>query len=132
MPKPSKLALTPLPFSDERSGQRLARLRRARGFTQVEPAGKTGLVQTLVSGYERGKLRLNADMILRFAAALDVSTGDLLQPAGGPKPAGKPSRRVPQRLERSGALPAHVQTTVIKSLDRMLQSVPTKRREIIR
>jgi len=42
------------------------------------PAGKTGLVQTLVSDYERGKLCLNADMILRFATALEVSTDELL------------------------------------------------------
>lgn len=130
MPKPSKLALTPLPHSDETPGQRLARIRRERGFTQVELAERTGLVQTLVSDYERGKLRLNADMILRFATALDVSTDDLLQPASGLKPARKTSRRVLQRLERIEALPMHVQTTVLKSLDLMLKSVaPAKRQE---
>ena len=109
-------------------GQRLARLRRERGFIQVELAERTGLVQTLVSDYERGKLRLNADMILRFTTALDVSTDDLLQPASGLKPARKTSRRVLQRLERIEALPMHVQTTVLKSLDLMLKSVaPAKR-----
>jgi len=123
MPKPSKLVLTPLPLSDETPGQRLARLRRERGFTQVELAGKSGLVQTLVSDYERSQLSLTA---------LYVSTDDLLQPASGPKPARKPSRRVLQRLERIEALPAHVQTTVLKSLDLMLQSVSMKRRETIR
>lgn len=133
MPKPSRLALAPLPPSDETPGQRLARIRRERGFTQVEIAEKTGLVQTLVSDYERGKLRLNADMILRFATALDVSTDDLLQPASGPKPARKPSRRVLQRLERIEALPVHVQTTVLRSLDLMLKSVaPPKRQESTR
>jgi transcriptional regulator with XRE-family HTH domain len=133
MPKPSKLALAPLPPSDETPGQRLARLRRERGFTQNELADRTGLVQTLVSDYERGKLRLNADMILRFAAALDVSTDDLLQPAIGAKPQRKPSRRVLQRLERIEALPSHLQTTVLKSLDLMLKSVsPSKRQESVR
>lgn len=132
MPKPSKLALTPLPPSDETPGQRLARLHRERGFTQVELAERTGLVQTLVSDYERGKLRLNAGMILRFAAALEVSTDDLLQPVSGPKPARKTSRRVLQRLERIEALPAHVQTTVLKSLDLMLKSVAPKRQEAAR
>lgn len=133
MPKPSKLALTPLPHSDETPGQRLARLRRERGFTQVELAERTGLVQTLVSDYERGKLRLNADMILRFATALAISTDDLLQPATGTPPPRKPSRRVLQRLERIEALPAHVQTTVLKSLDLMLKSVtPAKRQEATR
>lgn len=110
MPKPSKLALAPLPASDETPGQRLARLRR-----------------------ERGKLRRNADMILRFSTALDVSTDDLLQPSSGPKPARKTSRRVLQRLERIEALPAHVQTTVLKSLDLILKSVaPAKRQQVTR
>jgi hypothetical protein len=69
-------------------------------------------------------------MILRFASALDVSTDDLLQPSSGPKPARKPSRRVLQRLERIEALPAHMQTTVLRSLDLMLKSVaPPKRQE---
>ncbi|HBY59836.1 MAG TPA: hypothetical protein DEH78_08420 [Solibacterales bacterium] len=132
MPKPSKLALAPLPPSNETPGQRLARLRRERGFTQVELAERTGLVQTLVSDYERGKLRLNADMILRFATALEISTDDLLQPATGAPPPRKPSRRVLQRLERIEALPAHVQTTVLKSLDLMLKSVTPKRQEATR
>lgn len=110
MPKPSKLALAPLPASDETPGQRLARLRR-----------------------ERGKLRRNADMILRFSTALDVSTDDLLQPSSGPKPARKTSRRVLQRLERIEALPAHVQTTVPKSLDLIVKSVaPAKRQQVTR
>ena len=133
MPKPSKLSLPPQPLSDETSGQRLARLRRERGFTQVELAERTGLVQTLVSDYERGKLRLNAEMIIRFATALEVSTGDLLQPSSGPKPARKTSRRVLQRLERIEALPMHVQSTVLKSLDLMLKNVaPAKRQEATR
>ena len=67
MPKASKLNLMPLPPSDETPGRRLARIRRERGFTQIELAEQTGLVQTLVSDYERGKLRLNTDMIFRFA-----------------------------------------------------------------
>ena len=129
MPKPSKLALSPLPNSEETSGHRLARIRRERGFTQVDLAEKTGLVQTLVSDYERCELRLNADMILRFTSALDVSTDDLPQPASGPKPARKTSRRVLQRLERIEALPMPVQTTV----DLMMKIVaPAKRQEAIR
>ena len=72
MPNLLEVELTPLPASDETPGQSLARLPGERGFTQVELVERTGLVQTLVSGYERGKLRLKADMILRFTTALDV------------------------------------------------------------
>lgn len=102
MPKASKRKPTHLPPS-ETPRQRLARPRCERGFTRVEPAEKTGLVQTLVSDSERGKLRLNADRILRFAAAREVSTDALLQPAG-PVESKKPSCKVVRRLEQVGAL----------------------------
>src|ERR1700722_18991540 len=120
MPKPSKLKLVPLPHSDESAGQRLGRIRRERGFTQIELAEKTGLVQTLVSDYERGKLRLNADMILRFATTLEVSTDDLLQPAG-PRDSKMPSRRVLRRLERIESLPPAQQTALLRTIDTFLE-----------
>ena len=121
MPKPSKLKLAPLPPSDESPGERLARIHRERGFTKNELAEKTGLVQTLVSDYERGKLRLNADMILRFARALEVSTDDLLQPSG-PKTARKPSRKVLRRLEQIEKLPTRQQTMLLRTIDTFLEN----------
>jgi len=125
MPRTSKLPLSPLPPSAETPGQRLARIRRERGFTQVELAQKTGLTQTLVSDYERGKLRLNAEMILRFANALEVSTDDLLQPSTG-KPARKPSRKVLRRLEQIEALPPSQQTTLLRTIDTFLEVAALK------
>lgn len=120
MPRASKLNLTPLPHSDETPGQRLARIRRERGFTQIELAEKTGLVQTLVSDYERGKLRLNADMILRLATALEVSTDDLLQPTG-PRDPKITSRKVLRRLERIEALQPAQQTVLLRTIDTFLE-----------
>jgi transcriptional regulator with XRE-family HTH domain len=64
MPEASRLSLAPLSLSDETPAERLARIRRQRGFTQSE-LGKTGLIQTLVSDYKRRKLRLKADMVVR-------------------------------------------------------------------
>jgi transcriptional regulator with XRE-family HTH domain len=125
MPRTSKLPLSPLPPSEETPGQRLARIRREGGFTQVELAQKTGLVQTLVSDYERGKLRLNAEMILRFAEALEVSTDDLLQPSTS-KPARKPSRKVLRRLEQIEALPPSQQTTLLRTIDTFLEVAALK------
>jgi transcriptional regulator with XRE-family HTH domain len=125
MPKASRLKLAPLPPSAETPGKRLARIRRERGFTQREMADKTGLIQTLVSDYERGKLRLNADMILRFATALEVSTDDLLQP-DGPKPSRKPSRKVLRRLELIEALPERQQMTLLRTIDTFLENAALK------
>src|ERR1017187_4403409 len=115
MPKASRLRLAPLPPSDESPGERLARIRKERGFTQKEMAEKTGLIQALVSDYERGKLRLNAETIIRFATALEVTTDDLLQPSG-PPPARKPSRKVLRRLEpiEEGACPSPTTRNTIR------------------
>lgn len=125
MPRASRLKLTPLAPGDETPGQRLARIRRERGFTQMELAEKTGMVQTLVSDYERGKLRLNADVILRFATALEVSTDALLQPAG-PVESKKPSRRVLRRLEQIEALPPAQQTALLRTIDTFLEGAAAR------
>ncbi len=127
MPKASRLQLTPLPATNESPGERLARIRRERGFTQKELAEKTGLIQTLVSDYERGKLRLNADMILRFALALEVSTDDLLRPSSTPAKR-KPSRKVLRRLELIEALPPTQQTALLRTIDAVLQGARVGRR----
>ena len=66
------------PSPSESFGVRLARLRKERGFTQVELAEKSGMIQALVSDYERDKLRPYADVVVRLALALDVSTDELL------------------------------------------------------
>jgi transcriptional regulator with XRE-family HTH domain len=110
---------------DQTPGERLAGIRRERGFTQRELADKTGLIQTLVSDYERGELRLNADMILCFATALEVSTNELLQP-GEPKTARKPSRKVLRRLEQIEALPERQQLTLLRTIDTFLENAALK------
>jgi transcriptional regulator with XRE-family HTH domain len=108
----------------ETMGQRLARLRKERGWTQVELAERTGIVQTVLSDYERGKLRLNADMIVRFASTLDITTDELLQPkAVQTVLRRKPSLRVLRRLERIESLPQHQQNTLLKTIDGFLKGV---------
>src|SRR5437016_4858102 len=64
--------------TDEPIGERLARLRRERGITQAELADALGLAQPNISDYERGILRLNADLILKLTGILKVSADELL------------------------------------------------------
>lgn len=125
MPRASRLNLPPIDWGKETPGQRVARIRKERGYTQVELAGMMGILQTLVTDYERGKLRLNADMILRFATALEVSTDDLLQPAG-PKATRKPSRKVLRRLELIETLPGRQQATLLRTIDTLLENAVLK------
>ena len=78
MPRVSRLKLPPLDPGGETLGERVARLRKERGYTQVELADKIGIIQTLVSAIENNVLKLSAEMAVRFALALGVSTDELL------------------------------------------------------
>jgi hypothetical protein len=82
----------------------------------------------LVSDYERDKLHLNAEMAVRFAIALEVSTDELLglhynNGKGKPKSDGrKPSRRVLRRLEKIESLPTHQQAVLPKTIDTFIKA----------
>ena len=124
MPKKSKLKLMPVNFDKESLGERLARIRKERGLTQKEIAERTGLIQALVSDYERGRLRLAADMIVRFAVALGISTDELLRPQAHQvqKPR-RISRKVLSRLEKIESLPPYKQRALLTTIDSFLQAV---------
>ena len=62
----------------ETNGQRLARIRKEKGYTQDQLAKKIGTIQAIISDYERDRTRLQADMALRLALVLNVSTDELL------------------------------------------------------
>jgi transcriptional regulator with XRE-family HTH domain len=122
MPRPSKLKLPPLDGSGaETIGRRLARIRKERGFTQIELAEKIGIIQSLVSSYENGVLQLKAEMALRFARALDVGVDELLDGRKAGKNGVKPSRKVLRRLELIESLPSHHQQHVLKTIDTLLK-----------
>ena len=55
---PRKNTDTPRGGESETVGQRLARLRKERGWTQVELAERIGIIQSLISDYERDRLPL--------------------------------------------------------------------------
>lgn len=122
MPQKSRLKLPPLDLGKETIGQRLARLRKERGYSQVELAKKIGLTQPLVTAYERDTRRLHAEMVIRFAKALEVSTDELL--LGKVTPAkstsGHASLKIIRRLQRIESLPEPQQKTLLKSIDLLL------------
>lgn len=57
----------------ESIGERLSRVRRERGLTQVELAEKLGLAQPIISGYERDELRLHGHVVVELTRVLRVS-----------------------------------------------------------
>ena len=80
-----------------------------------------GIIQTIVSAIETNALKLSAEMAIRFALALGVSTDDLLMAAKRKGRANQPSRKVLRRLELIESLPVHQQQTVLKTIDTMLK-----------
>lgn len=122
MPKKSKLELTPVSFGEETLGQRLARIRKERGFTQIAVAEATGLTQVLVSDYERGRIRLSAEMAVRFAETLGISTDELLRPRkkSAVAPAQQPSLKIMRRMERIESLPLYRQRALLTTIDQFL------------
>ncbi len=121
VPRPSRFKLPPLPIGPESFGERLSRIRKERGFTQVELAEKVGLIQTLISDYERDVLRLNAEMIVRLALALDVSADELLGMKAGKGNGHRPQRRVLRRLEQIQRLPETRQRALLTTIDAFIK-----------
>ena len=127
MPTKSKLKLKPVDMGDESLGQRLARLRKERGWTQKQIAERTGLIQELVSNYETDKLRLNADMILRFAEVFDFSADELLRGSKSTVQAKKqPSIKLVRRMEQIEALPLYQQRVLLSTIDHFLTAAQDK------
>jgi transcriptional regulator with XRE-family HTH domain len=127
MPKRSKLKLPPLRLTTEETmGQRLARLRKERSLTQVELAAKVGIIQGLVTNYERDRLRMHAEMVVRFAVALHVSADELLglkssKSAAVVQSSSGLSLKIVRRLAKIEHLPASQQKALLQTLDLFLQ-----------
>ena len=112
-----------LDFGNETLGQRLARLRKQRGYTQIEFAKNVGITQVLVSGYETDRNQFSAEMAVRFALALDISTDELLHPnAAKKKSMKKPSLKVMRRMEQIEKLPPAAQIAVLRTIDAFVRS----------
>ncbi len=118
----NKTKRPPMMIGNESFGQRLARIRKEKGLTQVELSKKMGIIQVLISDYERDKLRPYHETIASFAKALDVSADELL----GLKPSkskGKgPSLKIFRRLKRIEELPPSQQRFILKTIDSLLKA----------
>jgi transcriptional regulator with XRE-family HTH domain len=120
MSKRPSVSKPPLDLGGETLGQRLARLRKQGGFTQIEFAEKVGITQVLISAYETDRHLFSAEMAIRCALALDVSTDDLLHPQAK-RPASKsPSLKVQRRIEQIETLPLYEQRALLTTIDKFL------------
>lgn len=106
----------------ETLGQRLARLRRERGITQVELADKLGVAQPVVSDYERGELRLHGQLIVKLTEILGVSSEELLGLKKATSNGAIKNRRLLRRLQEIDRLPRRDQQALLRTIDRFLES----------
>ncbi len=106
--------------SSESFGSRLARVRKERGFTQVELATKVGMIQAVISDYERNKLRPYADVVARLASALGVSTDELLGVKVAKKNGAIGNRRFLRRVQMMDQLPKRDQDALLRTIDAFL------------
>jgi transcriptional regulator with XRE-family HTH domain len=62
----------------QRFGQNVRAARLARGWTQEDLAGRTGLATVQVSRVERGKREIRLTTLIRLLDALNVPSSELL------------------------------------------------------
>jgi transcriptional regulator with XRE-family HTH domain len=132
MPQKQTFKLPPLNLGNETLGQRIARLRKAKGYTQTDLAKELSQgepsereirnIRVLISDYERNRIRPNYEMIIRLALALGVTADELL----GIKPSrnknGNPSLKIQRRMKKIEALPESQQKFVLKAIDSHLKA----------
>lgn len=107
---------------EESYGQRVARLRRERGISQVELADMLGVDQPTVSDYERGKRRLHGELIAQLVSILGVSSDEILGLDGLTRSNGSELKQpFLRRLRKIDQLSAREQRALIQTLDAFLE-----------
>jgi transcriptional regulator with XRE-family HTH domain len=104
----------------ETFGQRLARLRKARGLSQTALGKQIGISKRMVVYYEVESDRPPAHLLPAIAKALTVSIDDLMATGHLPSEPVEVDVRVWRRFQRLQALPPDARKTVLKILDSLL------------
>ncbi|MCP9496803.1 MAG: helix-turn-helix domain-containing protein [Pyrinomonadaceae bacterium MAG19_C2-C3] len=107
----------------ETIAERVARMRREKGITQVEMAELLGVSQPVVSEYERGTLRLHGELIAKVAEILGVSADEILgleAKAISKAKGAATNRRLLRRLQQIDNLPKRDQEALLRTIDAFL------------
>jgi transcriptional regulator with XRE-family HTH domain len=110
----------PQTSADETFGDRLARLRKARGFTQTELGERIGLSQRMVTYYERRSGRPPAHVLPDLAAALKVSVDELVGYERLEEPAAPRNARLWRKLRDIEKLNEPDRKAVLRFVDALL------------
>lgn len=105
----------------ETLGERIARLRREHGITQVQLAEALGVSQQTMQSYEVGRRRIPVSALPTVALTLSVSLEELF--GQGKQPARSkrgPASKLEQQIEAIAKLPKARQRFVSEMLDTVL------------
>jgi transcriptional regulator with XRE-family HTH domain len=105
---------------EESIGERMARLRRERGITQVELAEILGVAQPMISAYENGGLRLHGELIVELTKILDVSADQILGLKEIKNGTAKNGRLL-RKLQQLELLPRRDQQALMRTIEAFLQ-----------
>jgi transcriptional regulator with XRE-family HTH domain len=101
-------------------GERLARLRKAKGFTQRRLAAQLGVSQRVVTYYENESSYPPTHLLPRVAQAFGVGIEELLgdaEPAIAAAAPVAPDRRLRKRMELLAKLAPQDQKMVLRMID---------------
>lgn len=108
--------------TQETFGQRLARLRKARGFSQAELGQLLGLSQRMMTYYEREAAKPPAHVLPQIADALKVSVDELLGVRAVRNDPGPPRRsRLWRKLRDIEKLSKRDQQALLRTIDAFLR-----------
>jgi transcriptional regulator with XRE-family HTH domain len=102
-------------------GQRLAIARQRRGLSQTELANRLGVSQKVITYWERNNVALRTEQISAIAAALDVSTSELIGQAQREKRECGPVGKSRQIFEAVSKLPRKQQEKIFDILQPFLR-----------
>jgi transcriptional regulator with XRE-family HTH domain len=109
-------------------GERLAQMRKAAGYTQVEFAAEIGITQRMVAYYEAPDAQPPAHLLPQMAQALGVGT-DVLLGMSAPRPVKKvAASRLERRLIEIEKLDARAKRQITQILDTFLEREKLKQR----
>lgn len=109
-------------------GERLAQLRKAAGYTQVELAAEVGITQRMVAYYEVPDAQPPAHLLPQIAKTLGVSVDVLLGLAEPRRPKRIATNRLERRLLEIEKLNPKAKRQLTQLLDTFIEGEKLKRR----
>ena len=114
--------------TNETIGERLRRLRKAKGYTQVELGEAIGTSHRMIAYYEVQGGNPPADVVIKLAQALKVSADELLGLERTAKTKADPGDlRLLRKLRQVERLPAKDRRSVLRFIDALVEKETLKK-----